>query len=98
MSGKQPRRQKCQPKVYTESDFRKALREALMNMEKHNLKLAIGAFALALHRKLNMPGEEIQEMLNLVQELSYEALCYQDVKKELKEAIGFDLDVCIDMV
>lgn len=96
MAKQQPRRQKCQPKVYTESDFRRALRDAALNMEKHNLQLAIGCFALALRRKMNLDGDQIQEMLNLVQEYSFEALCYQDVRQEVKQATGLDLDVCID--
>lgn len=96
MANTQPRRQKCQPKVYTESDFRTALRQAAMNMEKHNLQLAIGCFALALYKKLGMDGDRIQEMLDLVQKYSFDALCYQDVRQEVKEATGLDLDVCIE--
>ena len=96
MPKQQPRRQMCQPKVYTESDFRKALRQTAMNMEKHNLKLAIGCFALTLRRQLNMDGDQIQKMMNMVQEYSFEALCYQDVRQEIKQETGLDLDVCID--
>lgn len=96
MSQKQPKRQRCQPKVYTDSDFRKALRDAVMSLEEHHMRLAIGCFALALHRVLHLPAEQISSTLEAVNTLSYESLCFQDVKKEVLDETGLDLEVFVE--
>lgn len=96
MSKKQPRRQHCQPKIYTESDFRKALREALMSIEKHHTQMCVGSFALALHRKLGLSADQIGDVLEATNEYSLNALCFQDVQKELKEETGLDLDEFVE--
>lgn len=96
MSNKQPRRQHCQPKIYTESDFRKALREALMSIEKHHTQMCVGSFALALHRKLGLDSDKIADVLVATNEYSLNALCFTDVQKELLEETGLDLDDCTD--
>ena len=96
MSNKQPRRQRCQPKIYTEPDFRKALREALMDIEKHHTQMCVGSFALAMHRKLGLGSEQIADVLLATNEYSHESLCFQDARKELLEETGLDLDDCTD--
>lgn len=96
MSNKQPSRQKCQPKIYTESQFREALRNALMDIEKHHMQLCVGSFALALHRKLGLNSEQIADVLLATNEYSVNALCFQDARKELLEETGLDLDDCTD--
>ena len=96
MSNKQPARQKCQKKIYSESDFRKALRDAAMNLEEHHMKLAIGSFALALHRKLGLDKDQMAEVLATLNEISHEALCYTDVKHEIEEETGLDIDVFVE--
>ena len=98
MSDKQPKRQRCQPRVYTDSDFRRALREAAMSLEEHHMKLAIGCFVLALHRKLGLPKEQIADVLEAVNIYSHEALCFSDVKKEIMEETGLDIEVFVEMV
>lgn len=95
---KQPNRQKCQPKVYTESDFRRALREAAMNLEKHHMELCVASFALTLHRKLNLTGEQIADILVATNEYSTEALCFQDVRKELKAETGLDIGEFVEEI
>ena len=88
---KQHNRQRCQPKVYTESDFNRALRTALMGIEKHHMQLCIGSFALALHRKLGLTSDQIADVLVATNEYSMNALCFQEVRKELKEETGLDI-------
>lgn len=95
---KQPRRQKCQPKVYTESDMRRIQTEALMNLERHHMKLSIGCFALALHRKLGLPKEQIADVLASVNIYSHEALCFTDVKKEVLDETGLDIEVFVEVL
>lgn len=96
MSGKQPKRQKCQPKVYTESDFRKALREAVYNVGLHNMKLNIASFALALHRHGGMDQDRMTEILSETAKISNEALCYTDVKEAVMQETGLDIDEFIE--
>lgn len=93
---KQPNRQRCQPKVYTESDFRQALRRAAMELEGHHMKLAIASFALALHRELGLDADKIGDVLARTNELSYEALCFTDVQQEVKAATGLDIKAFVE--
>lgn len=96
MSNKQPRRQRCEPKLYTESDMRRIQRHALMELEKHHMKLAIGSFALALHRKLGLSADQIGDVLEATNVYSHESLCFTDVQKELKEETGLELDEYVE--
>lgn len=96
MSKKQPRPQKCQPKLYTESDLRRMTREALVSLEKHNMKLCIGSFALALHRKLHLSSDQIADVLTATSEYSLNALCFTDVRRELLDEAGLDLDEFVE--
>ena len=88
---KQPSRQKCQPNLYTESDLRRMTREALANIEKHHMKLSIGSFALVLHRKLGLRSDQIADVLVATNEYSFNALCFEEVRKELKDETGLDI-------
>lgn len=96
MSNKQPRRQRCQPKIYTESDMRRIQRQALMDVGKHQTQLYLAAFGLTLHRTLGLTGDQIADILVATNEYSHESLCFQDARKELLEETGLDLDDCTD--
>ncbi|MBQ1776658.1 MAG: hypothetical protein IIZ93_00730 [Acidaminococcaceae bacterium] len=96
MANKQPHPQRCEPKLYTESDMRRIQRHALMELEKHHMKLAIGSFALALHRKLGLDKDQMAEVLAAVNEISHEALCFTDVKHEIMDETGLDIDVFVE--
>ena len=95
---KQPNRQRCQPKIYTDSDFRRALRDAALNLEKHHMKLCVASFALALHRKLGLNGDQIGDVLVATNEYSVNALCFQEVRKELMEEAGLDLNEYVEEI
>ena len=95
---KQPNRQRCQPKIYTDSDFRRALRDAALNLEKHHAKLFLASFALALHRKLGLNSDQIGDVLVATNEYSVDALCFQDAKKELLEEAGLNLDEFVEEI
>ena len=95
---KQPNRQRCQPKIYTDSDFRRALRDAALNLEKHHAKLFLASFALALHRKLGLNSDQIGDVLVATNEYSVNALCFQEVRKELLEEAGLDLDEYVEEI
>jgi len=89
-------RQKCQPKLYTESDLRRMTRDALLNMERHHMKLCIGSFALALHRNLHLSAYQIADVLKATGEYSVNALCFTDVRRELLDEAGLDLDEFVE--
>ena len=76
--------------------MRRIQRHALMELEKHHMKLAIGSFALALHRKLGLSADQIGDVLEATNVYSHEALCFSDVKKELKEETGLELDEYVE--
>ena len=90
--GKQASRQKCQPKLYTEADLRRMTKDALMLIERHHMKVSIGSFALALHRKLKLDSNQIADVLTAASEYSMNALCFEDVRKELLEEAGLDIE------
>lgn len=92
----QPKRQKCAPKIFTDSDFRKALREAVYNVGIQNMKINIASFALALHRSTDMTKEEITEVLNETSRITNEVLCYNDVRREVLDETGLDLDIFVN--
>ena len=92
----QPKRQRCAQKVYTDSDFRKALREAVYNVGIQNMKINIASFALALHRITDMPKEDITEILNETSKITNEVLCYTDVRNQVLNETGLDLDVFVN--
>lgn len=96
MPNKQPHRQKLEPKVYTESDFRKALRETVYKIGIQNSKIHIASFALALHRKLGMNLDQMIDMLNETSKTTNEALCYSDVRKQVLEETGLDIAEYVD--
>ena len=89
-------RQRCQPKLYTESDLRRMTREALLNVERHHMKLCIGSFALALHRNLHLSSDQIADVLKATSEYSLNALCFTDVRRELLDEAGMDLDEFVE--
>lgn len=93
---KQPKKQKCQKKIYSETDFQRALRDAAMRLEIHHMKLAIGSFALALHRKLGLSADQIGDVLEATNVYSHESLCFTDVQKELKEETGLELEEYVE--
>ena len=88
---KQPHRQRCQPKIYTQSDFDRGMRAALAEVEKQHMKLGVGSFALVLHRKLGLNSDQIGDILAATNEYSFNALCFQDVRNELLEETGLDI-------
>lgn len=89
---KQANRQKCQPKLYTEADLRRMTRDAVMRVERHHMKVSIGSFALALHRKLKLDSSQIADVLVASSEYSMNALCFEDVRKELMDEAGLDIE------
>ena len=91
MSNKQPRRQRCQPKVYTESEYQRGLRDTAIKIAKQNVLVTVAAFALTMHRELGLDSDRIGDLLVKMNEISNNALCFEDVRRELKEEADLDI-------
>lgn len=91
MSNKQPRRQRCQPKVYTESEFQRELRNTAIKVAQQNVLITVAAFGLTMHRELGLDGDKIGDLLEKMNEISNNALCFEDVRRELKDEADLDI-------
>lgn len=91
MSNKQPRRQRCQPKVYTESEYQRGLRETAIKVAQQNVLVTVAAFALTMHRELGLDSDRIGDLLEKMNSISSKALCFSEVRKELKDETGLDI-------
>jgi len=76
----QPKRQRCQPKVFTATEYERQLRKSVTDVTRQCTKIYMASFALALHRKLGIEPEKIMD-----------ALCFTDVCKEVMDETGIDL-------
>lgn len=91
MSNKQPKRQKCQPKVFTATDYERQLRKSVTGVTRQCTQIYMASFALALHRKLGIEPEKIMDALEETSRISCDALCFTDVCKEVMDETGLDL-------
>lgn len=87
----QPKRQRCQPKKYTETEYERQLRKSITDVTRQCTKIYMDSFALALHRKLGIEPEKILDALEETSQISCEALCFTDVCKEVMDETGIDL-------
>lgn len=87
----QPKRQRCQPKKYTETEYERQLRKSITGVTRQCTKIYMASFALALHRKLGIEPEKIMDALEETSRISCDALCFTDVCKEVMDETGIDL-------
>lgn len=87
----QPKRQRCQPKKYTETEYERQLRKSITGVTRQCTKIYMASFALALHRKLGIEPEKILDALEETSRISCDALCFTDVCKEVMDETGIDL-------
>lgn len=87
----QPKRQRCQPKKYTETEYERQFRKSVTGVTRQCTKIYMASFALALRRKLGIEPEKILDALEETSKTSYEALCFTDVCKEVMDETGIDL-------
>lgn len=87
----QPKRQRCQPKKYTETEYERQLRKSVTDVTRQCTKIYMASFALALHRKLGIEPEKIMDALEETSRISCEALCFTDLCKEVMDETGIDL-------
>ena len=86
-----PKRQKCAPRKYTESEVNKKLQELEMDLTRHHTNLLCAAFALAMHRILGTEGEQISAVLDELNRLSFEALSFSELQEKVMEETGVEI-------
>lgn len=91
MSNNQPRRQKCQPKVYTEADMNRIARKVAQEIAKQNVLITVSSFSLTLHRKLGLDSDQIGDILEAMNELCDNTLCFSEIREQLKDEVGLDI-------
>ena len=88
---KLPRRQKCQPKKYTESEVNKLLRDTATAAAKHNVRTTVAACGLALHRCFGFGKMRILKALDEMDKLAFESLSFEEIRKALLDETGVDV-------
>lgn len=88
---KQPRRQKCAERKYTESEVNRMVRDAAISAAKHNVRTTVAACGLALHRCFGFGKLRILKALNEMDRLAFESLSFEEIRKELLEETGVDV-------
>jgi hypothetical protein len=92
------RAQKCQPKIYTESDLRKAISDAITEIARHNLQITIAACALVAHREFGFGKQRLGRLIENINTISFDTLNVGELQKQLKEETGVDLKFYEDSV
>lgn len=87
----QPKRQRCQPKVFTATEYERQLRKSVTDVTRQCTKIYMASFALALRRKTQMEPETIMDVLEETSRISCDALCFTDVCKAVMDETGIDL-------
>lgn len=91
MSKKQPRRQKCAERKYTESEVNRMLRESSLACAKHNAYTTVAGCALALHRCFGFGQKRILRALQYMDQVAFEALSFEEIRKALVDKVGIDV-------
>lgn len=93
MGGKnaQPKRQKCVPKKYTESEVRKKLLDQAIALNTHAAHMMGAACALALHRRFGFDQEQILSVLEGMDEIALESMSFSELRETLLEETGVDI-------
>lgn len=94
---KQPRRQKCAERKYTESEVNKMLREAGLAAAKHNVRTTVAACGLALHRCFGFGQVRILRALKEMDKLAFESLSFAEIREALRNETCVDVSFLDDL-
>lgn len=86
-----PKPQKCEKKIYTQTEFEKVLNKSVLAVSKQSTMIFMAAFALSLHRELHLEPQVIRDTMQAAARIACEALCYEDVYEEVSKEIGTDV-------
>lgn len=92
------RMQKCQPKLYTAADLRKAVSDSISEIARHNLQITIAACALVAHREFGFGKQRLDRLIQGINTISFNTLNVGELQQQLKEETGVDLTFYEDSV
>lgn len=86
-----PKRQKIQPKLYTEADLERAARKSAESAAKFNVYLTMGSVLKALHELYGFGEARCNRLVDRVMEVQFETLVCSELLEEVKQLTGVDL-------
>ena len=88
---KMPKRQKIQPKQYTQKDLDDAARRGVESSAKFNLYLTMGSMLLALHELHGFGNKRLNRIIDKMLEIEFNSLSYTELLDEVQKKTGIDL-------
>lgn len=88
---KMPKRQKIQPKRYTEKDLHDATRRGCESSAKFNLYLTMGSVLLALHEQYGFGKKRLDRLIDRVSEIEFNSLSVTELLDDVHKKTGIDL-------
>lgn len=88
---KMPKRQKVQPKMYTEADLAAAARKGVESSAKFNIYITVGSFLMALHELHGFGNKRLNAIIDRALEIEFNMLTYTELLDDVKEHTGIDL-------
>lgn len=86
-----PKRQKIQPKLYTEADIDRAARKGCESAAKFNVYLTMGSVLLALHELYGFGNKRCNDMMDKAMEIEFRSISVTELLDEVKRKTGVDL-------
>lgn len=88
MNRRQRRAMKNVPRKFSETDMRRAAREAALSTGRHSTQMTLAAVCLALHEMHGFGTKRLTRVLETVQDITMQALCASELVDRLKEEVG----------
>ena len=86
-----PKRQKIQPKQYTEADIAKAARKGCESAAKFNVYLTMGSVLLALHELYGFGNKRCNALIDKVMKIEFNTISPSELLDEVQKKTGIDL-------
>lgn len=91
MNRRQRRAMKNQPKRFSESDMRRAAREAAQTTASHSTEMILAALCLALHGEFGFGQRRCVRVLERIEQITLEALCAGELVDRVKDCMGVEI-------
>lgn len=86
-----PKRQKVQPKLYTEKDLHDAARKGCESSAKFNIYLTMGSVLMALHELHGFGNKRLNRIIDKVMEIEFNTISPSELLDEVQKKTGIDL-------
>lgn len=86
-----PKRQKIQPKLYTEADLERAARRGAEASAEFNIYLTMGSMLKALHELYGFGKVRCDRLVDRVMEVQFETIVVSELLEEVEKLTGVDL-------